>query len=86
MARLLINHILPEVKGAGIILTLHVTFHGTDVPDPGDSTAITVELPGTISFATKRQRIKEAISAEAQRLGYRYDGDVLLPALLLLGL
>lgn len=86
MARVLISQMQPEIKGAGLLLTLGLVFYGPDVPNESDSTVITIELPGTMSKATWRTRIKDAITAEAGRLGYDAGGTVTLLAELVLGL
>ena len=76
MARVLIDAIQPQVKGAGLVLNATITFYGLDVPNGSDTTAITIPLPGTMNKPTWRNEITAAISAEAARLGYAFRGEI----------
>ena len=83
--RALCSNIGYQVEGDGISLAWVVLFYGSPLTTP-DSTNCTVTLAGTSTKAQARTAIRAAIQAEANRLGYAWNGNVTTPEELFAGL
>lgn len=85
MARALISGINHSIEGDAISLRWNVLFYGRDM-NPPDMTECAVTLPDTATKTQARTAIRNAIAAEASRLGYTYAGTATLLEELFTGL
>ena len=83
--RALCSNISNSVSDDGIHLGWTVLFYGSPLTEP-DSTVCSVDLAGTTTKAQARTAIRAAIQAEADRLGYAWNGNVITPEELFAGL
>lgn len=83
--RALCSDIVYQVSGDGIDLSWTVLFYGSPLTRP-DSTNCAASLSGTTTKAQARTAIRTAIQAEADRLGYAWNGNAITPEELFAGL
>jgi hypothetical protein len=74
------------MTGFPFTINVDVMFFGADLPDPRgwDVTPCSVEITEAMMEQDIKQAIRGIITAEAERLGYPFDGSILhIPALLI---
>lgn len=83
--RALCSNINYNVVAEGIDLSWQVLFYGSPLEQP-DTTDCMASLSATTTKAQARTAIRAAIQAEADRLGYAWNGNAITPEELFAGL
>lgn len=83
--RAMCSQISSQISGDGLHLDWVVFFYGSPLTQP-DATTCSTDLAGTSTKAQARTAIRAAIQAEADRLGYAWNGNVITPEELFAGL
>ena len=83
--RALCSDINTQITGEGFHLAWNVTFYGSPLAQP-DATNCEADIAATSTKAQARTAIRAAIQAEADNLGYAWNGNVITPEELFAGL